>query len=75
MKMLPAIAAAMLVVMTTQACTQSPIKAPSGGYVWYDGGKPRQVQLDEALVAEFDGKAEPAATPVLRSNGVPIWRQ
>ena len=75
MKFLPAVAAAMLAVLTTQACAQTPVKAPSGGYVWYDGGKPRQVQLDEALMAEFDGKAEPAATPVLRSDGVQIWRQ
>ena len=75
MKFFPAIAAAILVTSTTQACAQSPVKAPSGVYVWYDSGKPREAQLDDALVAEFDSKSEPSATPVLRSNGVRIWRQ
>ena len=75
MKFLPGFAVAILVASTTQACAQTPVKAPSGGYVWYDGGKLRQVKLDDELVAEFDGKSEPAAIPVLRSNGVQIWRQ
>jgi hypothetical protein len=75
MKFFPVIAAAMLVASTTQACAQTPAKAGAGGYVWYDGGKPREVQLDAALVAEFDGASEPAAVPVLRSNGVRIWRR
>lgn len=70
-----AIAFAILAASTTPACAQAPAKDTSGGHVWYDGGKPRKVQLDEALVAEFDGKSESATTPVMRSNGVRIWRQ
>lgn len=77
MKLFPAIAAAIVVASATQACAQAPAKAGAGpgGYVWYDGGKPREAQLDEALIAEFDGRSETAATPVLRSSGVRIWRQ
>jgi hypothetical protein len=75
MPFFPVIAIAILAASMTQACAQAPFKDTSGGHVWYDGGKPRKVQLDEALVAEFDGTSEPAATPVLRSNGVRIWRQ
>lgn len=72
-----AIAVALLVASTTQACAQAPAKsgAGAGGYVWYDGGKPRAAQLDETLVAEFDGPSGSSATPVLRSNGVRIWRR
>ena len=70
-----AIAFAILAASMTPACAQAPAKDTSGGHVWYDGGKPRKVQLDEALVAEFDGKSESATTPVMRSNGVRIWRQ
>ena len=70
-----AIAFAILAASMTLACAQAPAKDTSGGHVWYDGGKPRKVQLDEALVAEFDGKSESATTPVMRSNGVRIWRQ
>jgi hypothetical protein len=73
MKTLPAIATVILLLSTVQACAQAPAKA--GGFVWYDGGKAREVQLDDGLVAEFDGKSEPAAAPVLRSNGVRIWRR
>lgn len=76
MRIFPAIACALLVASTTQACAQAPAKTASGSsHVWYDGGKPRQLQLDEALVAEFNGQTESAATPVLRSNGVRIWRR
>jgi hypothetical protein len=77
MKPLTAIATVILLVSTVQACAQAPAKAESkaGGYLWYDGGKAREVQLDDALVAEFDARSEPAATPVLRSNGVRIWRR
>lgn len=72
-----AIAAALLVAATTQACAQAPSKAETvaGRYVWYDGGKPREVQVDETLVAEFDNASGSSATPVLRSNGVRIWRR
>jgi hypothetical protein len=73
MKFSPAIAIAILLASATSACAQTPAKAVSGAYVWYDGGKARQVQIDDALIAEFDGQSEPAATPVLRSNGVRIW--
>ena len=75
MRLFPAIALGLLMASTTQACAQSPAKPGSGGYVWYDGGKPRPLQLDESLVADFDGQSEPAAAPVLRSNGVRIWRR
>jgi hypothetical protein len=77
MKFFPAIAVAILVASTTQACAQTPTKADAtaGGYVWYDGGKVRAVQLDDALIAEFDAQSEPAGTPVLRSNGVRVWRR
>jgi hypothetical protein len=75
MTIFPAIAVAILAASMTQACAQAPTKETSGPHVWYDGGKPRAVQLDEALVAEFDSKSEPTATPVLRSNGVRVWRR
>jgi hypothetical protein len=75
MTFFPTVAIAILATAMTQACAQAPAKETSGAYVWYDGGKPRAVRLDQALVAEFDGKSEPAATPVLRSNGVRVWRQ
>ena len=75
MKFSPAIAIAVLLASATSACAQTPVKPASGAYVWYDGGKAREVQIDDALVADFDGKSEPTATPVLRSNGVRIWRR
>jgi hypothetical protein len=70
-----AIVVLFFVASTTQACAQAPVKAPSGDYIWYDGGKPRELHRDDALVAEFDGKSEPAGKPVLRSNGVQIWHR
>jgi hypothetical protein len=56
-----------------QACAQ--VKVNSDAYVWYDGGKPRQVQVDRSLVAEFGGRDDAGAEPVARANGVRIWRQ
>lgn len=75
MKFFPALATAVLVASTTLACAQAPVKAPSGNYVWYDGGKPRELHRDDALVAEFDNKSAPADKPALRSNGVRIWHR
>lgn len=75
MKPFPAIVFAILAAWMTQACAQAPVKTTSGSYVWYDGGKPREVQMDEALVAEFDARADVAVAPVIRGNGVQIWRQ
>jgi hypothetical protein len=75
MKFFPAIAIVVLVASTTQACAQAPTKAPSGDYIWYDGGKPRALHRDDGLVAEFDSKAELVGKPVLRSNGVRIWHR
>ena len=45
MKPLTAIATVFLLVSTVQACAQAPAKATSraGDYVWYDGGKAREV--------------------------------
>jgi len=57
----------------TQACAQ--VKAAPGDYVWYDGGKPRQLQLDSTVVAEFGDRAEAGGEPVMRGSGVRIWRR
>lgn len=62
-----------LAAFATQACAQ--VKAAPGDYVWYDGGKPRQLQLDSTMVAEFGDRADSAGDPVMRGNGVRIWRQ
>ena len=62
-----------LAAFATQACAQ--VKAAPGNYVWYDGGKPRQLQLDSTVTAEFGDRAEAGGEPVLRGNGVRIWRQ
>ena len=62
-----------LAAFATQACAQ--VKAAPGNYVWYDGGKPRQLQLDSTVVAEFGDRAEAGGEPVMRGNGVRIWRQ
>jgi hypothetical protein len=50
-------------------------KAKSMAYTWYDGGQPRQVWLDNSLVAEFGHRTESASKPVLAANGVRVWRQ
>ena len=75
MKFSSTIAIAILLASTTSACAQAPVKAEAGDYVWYDGGKRREIHIDDALVAEFDGASDPAATPVMRSNGVRVWRR
>ncbi|MBV0881765.1 hypothetical protein KTQ42_21025 [Noviherbaspirillum sp. L7-7A] len=62
-----------LAAFATQACAQ--VKAAPGNYVWYDGGKPRQLQLDSTVVAEFGDRAEAGGEPLMRGNGVRIWRQ
>lgn len=62
-----------LAVFSTQACAQ--VKSGPGNYVWYDGGKPRQLQLDSALVAEFSDRTDAGGEPVMRDKGVRIWRQ
>ena len=68
-------AAAIMIVAATaaQACAQ--VKDNAGAYVWYDGGRPRQVQVDKSLVAEFGGRDEAGSEPVARGNGVRVWRQ
>lgn len=66
-------AAILALAFATQACAQ--VKTSGGNYVWYDGGKPRTLQMDSALVAEFGERAESGADPVVRGNGVRIWRQ
>jgi len=62
--------AAVIVIVAAaaaQACAQ--VKNTSGAYVWYDGGKPRQVHVDTSLVAEFGGRDDAGAEPVARANG------
>lgn len=63
----------MALAFATQACAQG--KSESGAYIWYDGGKPRSLQLDRSLLADFSSQAEAGQQPVVRSNGIRIWRQ
>ena len=62
-----------LAAFATQACAQ--VKTAPGNYVWYDGGKPRPLQLDSTVVAEFGDRADTGGEPVMRGKGVRIWRQ
>jgi hypothetical protein len=76
MKFLKSRHAAVIVIVAAaaaQACAQ--VKNTSDAYVWYDGGKPRQVQVDRSLVAEFGGRDDAGTEPVTRADGVRIWRQ
>ena len=67
------VAVMMALAFAAQACAQ--VKNESGAYVWYDGGRPRPLQMDRSLLADFGSQGEAGQQPVVRGNGVRILRQ
>lgn len=66
-------AAVISMALAINACAQQ--KDATGTYIWYDSGKLRQLHIDTTLVAEFISRADIGTAPILRDNGVYIWRK
>lgn len=62
-----------LTLLTITASAQ--VKSPDNAYQWHDGGDVRTLYLDPALTAEFNNQNNAGKEPVLKGDGIRIWRK